>query len=100
MESMEEFISSIHKRFHYYENVGIHAIRQMNEKDLFWHYNAESNSISIIVNHLHGNILSRWTNFFTEDGEKPWRDRDAAFTDSIKTKAELFKKWEIDAINR
>ena len=61
---------------------------------LFWQYNTASNSIAIIVNHLWGNMLSRWTDFLTSDGEKLWRERDLEFEDQIKTRAQLLEKWE------
>ena len=53
-----------------------------------------TNSIAIIVQHLNGNMLSRFTNFLTEDGEKPWRKRDQEFVAVINTKEELLKIWE------
>lgn len=53
-----------------------------------------SNSISVIVKHLWGNMTSRWTNFLTEDGEKSWRDRDAEFESSITSRVELMEKWD------
>jgi len=61
---------------------------------LFWQYNDASNSIAIIVQHLWGNMLSRWTNFLTEDGEKEWRNRDQEFEKVIKTKEEMITKWD------
>jgi len=60
---------------------------------LFWQLNEESNSISMIVKHLNGNMLSRWTDFLTTDGEKEWRKRDEEFDKDIKTKVELLSKW-------
>ena len=90
---INELIESLQKRFHYYENVGIRAIEQIkDESKLFWQYNEQSNSIAITVNHLHGNMLSRFTNFYTEDGEKPWRKRDAEFENNIHSKKELLEK--------
>ena len=65
----------------------------MNEEQLFWKYNDESNSIAVIVNHLSGNMLSRWTNFLEEDGEKEWRNRDQEFEEIIKTKQDLHLVW-------
>ncbi len=91
---MQDYIKSIQKRFHYYQELGSRTIRRLQEDDLFWQPNAQSNSIAVIINHLHGNMLSRWTNFFTEDGEKEWRDRDAEFEDLIKSKTEALEKWQ------
>ena len=69
-------------------------MEQLDEENLFWQYNDASNSIAIIVQHLWGNMLSRWTNFLTEDGEKEWRERDAEFEKVISTKEELIIKWD------
>src|SRR5690606_10328919 len=51
-------------------------------------------SISIIAKHIVGNMLSRWTHFLTEDGEKTWRDRDAEFEDTYTSKEDLIAAWE------
>ncbi|WP_217452094.1 DUF1572 family protein [Mucilaginibacter humi] len=66
---------------------------QLKDEDLFWVYNEECNSIAIIVQHLWGNMLSRWTDFLTTDGEKEWRNRDLEFESVINTKDELMEKW-------
>jgi hypothetical protein len=55
--------------------------------------NEDTNSIATIVKHLSGNMLSRWTDFLTSDGEKEWRNRDAEFEATIKTKEELLNVW-------
>ena len=65
--------------------------QQLTMKHLFWQYNAESNSIAIIVQHMAGNMLSRWTDFLTSDGEKPWRGRDGEFGINITTRRELLE---------
>jgi hypothetical protein len=87
------FLESSIKQFEYYKSLGEKTINQLNDEKLFWQYNAESNSISIIVNHLQGNMLSRWTDFLTSDGEKDWRNRDEEFENNITIKEELLKKW-------
>ena len=66
---------------------------QITEEKLFFQPNEDSNSIAIIVQHLAGNMLSRWTDFLTSDGEKEWRNRDAEFETVIKTKEELISFW-------
>jgi len=55
------------------------ALEQLSPEQLVWRPDPSSNSVTVIVNHLHGNMRSRWTDFLTGDGEKPWRDRDAEF---------------------
>ena len=89
-----EYLSSVIKRFLVYKALGDKTMEQLDEENLFWQYNDASNSIAIIVQHLWGNMLSRWTNFLTEDGEKEWRERDAEFEKVIKTKEELILKWD------
>lgn len=82
------------KRFQYYKELGDKTFAQLSDLDCFWQYNDESNSIAIIVKHLVGNMLSRWTHFLIEDGEKPWRNRDAEFENEFKTKQEILDYWE------
>lgn len=82
------------KRFLYYKTLGDQTFDQISEEDFFWQYNEESNSIAIIVKHIAGNMLSRWTNFLKEDGEKPWRNRDQEFENTFTTKAEVIEYWE------
>ena len=67
---------------------------QIEPEQLFVSVNEDTNSIAVIVQHLSGNMLSRWTDFLTSDGEKEWRNRDGEFEDVIKTKEELLKIWD------
>ena len=90
---MESYLESIKKQFEYYKSLGDKTFEQIPEDKLFWKMSEESNSIAMNVKHLHGNMLSRWTDFQTTDGEKDWRNRDEEFDDDIKTKAELLEKW-------
>lgn len=69
-------------------------MEQVKEEQLFQQYNEESNSIAMLVNHLAGNMLSRFTDFLTSDGEKPWRNRDAEFTSTISGRTELMERWQ------
>ncbi|MEM8523493.1 MAG: DUF1572 family protein [Bacteroidota bacterium] len=95
MESKtQNYLTSITKQFQYYKMLGDRTFEQLIEAELFWQPHEESNSIAIIVKHLHGNMLSRWTNFLTEDGEKEWRNRDDEFDDDLKTRDNLLAKWE------
>ncbi|MGO2357581.1 DUF1572 family protein [Mesonia sp.] len=88
-----EYLNSIKKQFEYYKSVGDKTFDQLEEANLFWQLNEESNSIAIIVNHLYGNMKSRWTDFLTSDGEKEWRNRDLEFESVIKSREELLTKW-------
>ncbi len=87
------FLESAIKQFEYYKLLGEKTFSQLSDEKLFWQYNSESNSIAIIVKHMHGNMLSRWTNFLTSDGEKDWRNRDDEFENDITTKEEMLSKW-------
>jgi len=79
---------------HSYKNLGAKAMEQVPEEKLFWQYNEESNSMATIVKHLSGNMHSRWTDFLTTDGEKPWRERDGEFENDIKNREEMMQVWE------
>ena len=82
------------KRFEYYKSLGDKTFDQLTDEQIFWQYNEESNSIAVIVKHIAGNMLSRWTNFLTEDGEKSYSNRDDEFVNSFTTKAEVLEYWE------
>lgn len=90
---MNNYLQSAVRQFEYYKLLGEKTFSQVEDAKLFWQYNADSNSIAIIVKHLWGNMLSRWTHFLTTDGEKEWRNRDAEFEGTITTKAALLEKW-------
>jgi hypothetical protein len=87
------YISSVIKQFEYYKQLGEKAMTQVSDEQLFLIPSPESNSIAIIVQHLAGNMLSRWTDFLTTDGEKEWRNRDAEFEKVVTNKEELMKVW-------
>jgi hypothetical protein len=88
-----DYLASVKKQFDYYKQLGEKTFAQLTDEKLFWQYNTESNSVATIVKHLWGNMLSRWTDFLTTDGEKEWRQRDAEFENDIKTRHELLDKW-------
>jgi hypothetical protein len=90
---ISDFIESAKKQFEYYKLLAEKTIDQLPEKALFWQYNTESNSIATIMKHMSGNMLSRWTDFLTTDGEKEWRNRDSEFENDINSKAELLIIW-------
>jgi len=88
------YIDGTRKQFQYYKILGEKTFSQVSDEALFWQYNPESNSIGIIVKHLWGNMMSRFTDFLTSDGEKEWREREAEFDADIQTREELLEKWE------
>lgn len=100
MTSQESFLLSAQKQFLYYKTLGEKAIEQLEPEQLFYSVNNDTNSIAIIVKHLHGNMLSRWTDFLTSDGEKDWRNRDEEFNENTSTtlsvtdkKTEVLNQW-------
>jgi len=88
-----DYLVSVRKQFEYYKLLGEKTMEQLPEEKLFWRASGESNSIAVIIQHLHGNMLSRWTDFPSTDGEKETRNRDAEFEEVIKTKGELMTLW-------
>ena len=99
------FLTSAIKQFEYYKSLSEKTFNQLTLDELQIEFAEDSNSISIIVKHLVGNMLSRWTNFLTEDGEKEWRHRDAEFEDTYTSKEDFITDWEkgwkclFDALN-
>lgn len=93
MTSDNTYLESIKKQFLYYKVVGEKAIDQLREEQLFISVNENTNSIATIIKHMSGNMLSRWTDFLTTDGEKEWRNRDAEFTEILKSKEEILDLW-------
>lgn len=99
------YLENVVKLFHQYKDMADKAIAQVGEKEIGWKPEPESNSIAIVMQHLAGNLRSRWTDFLASDGEKPWRDRDAEFEEHSLSKGELLDRWEkgwasvFDALN-
>ncbi len=93
MNFEEGFLNDFAKRIKYYKELGEKTFEQLEEKDFFFQPSPESNSIAVIVQHLHGNMVSRFTNFLTEDGEKAWRNRDDEFETVLTTKADVLNNW-------
>jgi hypothetical protein len=90
----QDYHSSVKKQFQYSKTLGEKTFSQLSDEELFWQYNEDCNSVAIIVNHLWGNMKSRWTDFLTSDGEKKWRARDLEFESVIQDRIELLQKWE------
>ena len=95
MESIATiFLQTAVKRFSFYKDLGDKTFAQLQEADFHFQPNEASNSIAVIIQHMSGNMLSRWTNFLTEDGEKEWRKRDAEFETHPYSKEQLLGLWE------
>jgi hypothetical protein len=87
------YLKSVKNLFQYYKGLGDKAFAQINDEDINWAFNAQSNSIAVIVKHMAGNSLSRWTDFLNSDGEKDWRDRDNEFEGTLANKAAMITLW-------
>jgi uncharacterized protein DUF1572 len=94
METNAAYLESARKQFLYYKTLGEKAFTQLKDEQLFVAMNEDTNSIAVIVKHLSGNMVSRWTDFLTSDGEKEWRDRDNEFNDTYTSKAQMLAAWE------
>ncbi len=105
MNFSENYLKSVKFEFQRYKTYGDKTFEQLSQEELFWQPSPSDNSIALIVKHLSGNMLSRWTNFLSEDGEKSWRNRDNEFESPPKTKKEVLDLWEkgwrclFDALN-
>lgn len=95
MSSTEQnFLESSIKLFKYYKTLGERAIDQLNDEEVLKKPNEAGNSIALIVHHLSGNMLSRFTDFLATDGEKTWRNREAEFAEAYPDKQAMMLAWE------
>ena len=90
----KEYLASVTKIFLQYKKIAENAMGQLKPEQLFLQPNENSNSIAVVVKHMAGNMISRWKDFFTSDGEKPNRNRDSEFENDINDKELLMKRWE------
>jgi hypothetical protein len=90
---MRDIISSIEGEFRRYKKLGEESIAQLRDEELVRSGPGGGNSIAVLVWHLSGNLKSRFTDFLTSDGEKPWRSRDEEFEPRSVSRAELSAKW-------
>ena len=94
MSIEKDFLSTAIRRLKYYKELSEKTFDQLEDKDLHFQASSESNSIAVIVQHMAGNMLSRWTNFLTEDGEKSWRQRDDEFEIHQYSKQQIIDLWQ------
>jgi uncharacterized damage-inducible protein DinB len=87
-------VSAIEAEYRRYKALADSAIQQLRDDEITRPGPADSNSIDILVRHLAGNFASRFTDFRTADGEKPWRHRDDEFEPAAVTRQELLDRWE------
>src|SRR4051812_36408975 len=89
-----DLLQSVITRFHEYKALAEKAIAQLSDEHLLHNAEGGNNSIVVLIKHMRGNMLSRWTNFLTEDGEKPWRQREEEFEHEALSREALMKLWE------
>jgi len=94
MNVSAEFVSSIVNVFEASKRLADRAVEQVRDDQLHVALDENTNSIAIVMKHVAGNLISRWTDFLTTDGEKPWRNRDDEFVDSFSGRAEILEFWE------
>jgi hypothetical protein len=105
MKLEKEFLESTIRRLKYYKELGEKTFEQLNDADFHFQPGTETNSIAVMIQHLAGNMLSRFTHFLTEDGEKNWRNRDDEFEIHTNSKQQLIELWNkgwkcfLDTIN-
>src|SRR3974377_141257 len=94
MDIAAEFMTAIINAFEANKRMAGRAVAQVPDAKLHTALDAYTNSIAVIMKHIAGNLISRWTDFLTTDGEKPGRNRDSEFVDSFSSLAELLEYWE------
>lgn len=94
MKTIEtEFLQTVIKRFRAAQELAEKTFAQLADADFFFQPNKASNSIAVTIQHMSGNMLSRWTHFLTEDGEKDWRNRDAEFEVHTLNREQMLYIW-------
>src|SRR5215831_15425057 len=94
MDIAAKFLAAIMNAFEANKRLADRAVEQVPDDKLHTALDANTNSIAVIMKHVAGNLASRWTDFLTTDGEKPWRNRDGEFVDTFGSRAELLEFWE------
>ena len=94
MDIAAEFMSAAINALEANKRMADRAVEQVPDDKLRVALDANTNSIAVIMKHVAGNLASRWTDFLTTDGEKPWRNRDGEFVDSFGSRADLLAAWE------
>jgi uncharacterized damage-inducible protein DinB len=91
---MNDLVNAIRAEYVRYKSLAEAALRQLSEPELSTTGPNGGNSIAVICWHLAGNLRSRFTDFLTSDGEKPWRHREEEFQARTVSREELLAKWE------
>jgi hypothetical protein len=93
-DNPSSFASEAKIAFLHNKDLAERAVAQLNDEQLRAALHPETNSVAVIMKHVSGNLLSRWTDFLTSDGEKPWRNRDDEFVDTFASRQELMDYWQ------
>ncbi|MBO9621093.1 MAG: DUF1572 family protein [Niabella sp.] len=88
------FLKSAIQQFKDYKLLAEKTFAQLKDKDFHYNPDKANNNLALNITHLHGNMLSRWTNFLSEDGEKEWRRRDEEFEEQNLDRQQLMQLWE------
>lgn len=88
------YLNTVLNNFRNIKSTSERAMEQLSFEELHWMPNEESNSVAVIIKHMAGNMISRWTDFLTSDGEKPNRNRDGEFEGEFSSRDELLQTWE------
>jgi hypothetical protein len=91
---MRAIVGSIVSEYHRYKAIAEAAMGQLSEDELNKFGPGGGSSVAIIAWHLGGNLASRFTDFLTTDGEKPWRERDGEFARRSPKREELMQHWD------
>lgn len=92
---IQNYLDDARSSMRAYKKLADRAIAQLENEELFVTLDSESNSVAVIMKHMAGNMLSRWTDFLTSDGEKSTRHRDLEFViESETTKEDVLNYWE------
>ncbi|MGE7884060.1 DUF1572 domain-containing protein [Bacillus sp. NPDC094077] len=94
MDIGREYLQCAISNFKATQKQGERVLSQLTYEQIIWSSHEESNSIAIIIKHLHGNMRSRWTDFLTSDGEKIDRNRDSEFEGGYSSKQEALHAWQ------
>ncbi|WP_128896783.1 DUF1572 family protein [Longirhabdus pacifica] len=88
------YLGNASKEFLRLKKLAEGALLQIEDETFYGRVNEESNSIAILIQHMCGNMYSRWTHFLTSDGEKKSRNRDGEFEETPLSREQLMLNWE------
>lgn len=94
MAIADAFLSATIDAFRGNKQLADRAIEQVSDRKLHVALDEQTNSIAVIMKHVAGNLISRWTDFLTADGEKTWRNRDDEFVDTFTARGDIVEYWE------